>query len=766
MEEPTEEVDTFNVCTVDDYQEVPEMSPPELIRPLFEHNAKTVTKCLEAEFGDPVVTADGSMFKSRIGCIANNPGSGKTSVVIALSQFESPPDDETETVATSLMVAQIVSKPREFIDCSMIVMPKSLLGPWELDCSKFLGNGSWWTIPTNEKLFEAVTRKISIEKVSKEGQKLCDIGLDGVMNYITFVQRSISDQERLIKFAKENDTFDESMDRYLNDIKNKLAKAQYMKVELEIANLKASRKGRVGIPKNMQDDREEFGRKFIIQYVVEQMRKYKIVFCDSGIYYMLMPLFRKYKISRLFIDEIQQITFTNQNDIKGDDVNEAVQYISSRGKTLTYRERSPARFIWLITATPYLIEGNTHTKGGGSHFFNQWLYYNAPFFKDYINAPSGNYMFPEVIKRYIIKFPDGYINDVIWGGKNYVHKVVLRVKKPFINSQLQGAINGLDDLLENDDKVGIFAKLGISDESQIISGTIAYLQKEIDNWEESIRGYVGPTAAHNTRVAREKIATIQAKIDKINENGNRLLEKLNEGCCVCYDQFNPVPTTCPPEMSQNVWAENLVVMCNMCKNIFHNRCLMESLRRGNHACPMCRVRLKLDDIKQIVSDNTHIEVIRNETEESKVEQIVYNNKHDALFAAIVGVRKGLIYLNSSEDHHYFQLVKDIAAQGFNVRISSTMTKAEKATKFGQLDDRIINPRPKNKMVDDLRDFQATSTPTLWILKTTVSSAGLNFPFIDAIICYSNFREKEQIIGRGLRKPRDTPFKYIVMEYED
>lgn len=719
--------DMEDVSTMKDFKDIPVNEfPPQLKRELYKHQYQTIYKCLEAENSPPIETDAGS-FYARVGINANNPGSGKTAAMLGLAFYDVPESDiGGDLYASSLSTISLKVVEREHIPCSIYMADIKLLQNWKRDCDDYYGKGHYFEIGTSSELFAQASRSSS--------------RLNGVIEDIAFVKKELAS-----------------------------AKKRYGASSAEAQTLS-------GESDRLNAEKEELGRDLVNDYIISMMHKYKVIICGHTNFQFLIPIFKIVQVDRLVIDELQDITITKQDTFKGVGCNPVLEYlIKNRKGLLTYRESPPARFIWIVTATPYLIEGNEKTKGGSTHYFNSWIGKNAPFIRDYINSGTGNYMLPEMIHRYIIKFPDYYINHNIYGDKNFVQSYVLKCKKPRELAAVQGALGGaFDEFIENDDYDGLMKKLSIDNPEDIVEAVKAALYIQIDDIRAIMNGYKAEGGSLERLLGEREaeIAAIELKIAAIENKMEAFKGALEEQCPICYEELQAFGKLAPEDPDdKEIWEMKSVVACRACFKPFHTGCLFGSFGvTHNHSCPNCRGKMDESTIIRVTDDSGQIDFksMRDDEAQTMNEETIFENKNVALKATLEQCTQALLYLNTSGEYGStdIDIIKMIAGMGIDVRLPSAMTKEKKAQIFGEYSDRIFSPRGKRAIATDLLEFEKTRRPTVWVLKTSHSSSGLNFPFIDAIICYSRFKQEEQIKGRALRPQRTKPFNYVVIEYED
>jgi len=643
--DPTKE-ELENINTRDDYMEIADyIVPNELKKELYKHQKQMIAWALEAE-SESVISNERGQFYSRIGVNASSPGSGKTAAMLGLSFFDVEEPAVPDGIVSTSLITVIINQPRlEYIPCSIYLAPNNIISNWKNDCNTFYGQGHYYEITTESAI---------MDEIRKEG------------------------------FYSQNST-----SSYLNDQYDEVDKIVKKLSSIRVANRTNEDLNNLTKYKNMRKKLKEeielsSGGGIITEFLIHKMKQYRVILCGATSFQFLIPTFEKVKVNRLCIDEMQDILITNQDNFKLYNNDSIVNFlIGGHGKriTETYRQLSPARMIWLVTATPYLITSQEKTKSGAVHYFNMWIGRNAQFLRDYVNSVSGKYMLPDMIRRYIIKFPDTYIHNIIYGNQNFIRTHVLKCRKSSENSIFTGILDSeFDEYLENDETEKIMSYLNIHNINDIYDGVINKINEKINDVHKRVSEY---------KVTGERLINLKEEADaEINGYNNKFA-------------------------------------------IMENR-------------------------------------IDNYTNVSSGDEYIFESKMDALISSAEQGFKVLIYINTSDQGSSLltNIVKELAQKGFRVRIPTALTKAENFAIYGKYEKYIINPRDKRHTQEDLDDFEHSTYKTVWILKSGVSSAGMNFPFIDMIITYSHFKSEEQIIGRANRPTRKEPFDFIKMVYVD
>lgn len=475
QEDINEYSDTFySVSTIDNYREVrSDIRPPRLMRDLFLHQYQSIAKCLEAEGAGPIVTENG-VFYSRIGVNANLPGSGKTAVMLGMAQYDVQESKiDGQIYSTPLMTIKRNSPERTFINTTIFLGNTGVIGNWKSDCDKFYGMGQYYEFTTPAKMKKEMGKiNYDLERLNKRKDEL-------------------SKQKNAAK--KQNNM---EMARYYED-QEKQTKQQ--------------------IDRIYEDQ--------FITYVGSKMRQYRVIIISADSFALFFDIFKRIEVARVVIDELQVIGVKNQKDMKNYLMDNVLDFLLRPGKSKAtfYREPPFARFMWIVTATPHLIDENE----GPTHYFNNWIGRNAPFLRDYANSVSGNYVLPEMIKRYIIKFPNSYVNDII-GVSEFKEEYIFTVAKPPMIKAIYGVLGSeFDKMINNEDYESLMKKLDVSGSEYIMSGAIRYLESKIEDIQEKMGTYDRTSGNYSSLMqkAEGEIASYVTKIRKAEEDFEQYLEE-------------------------------------------------------------------------------------------------------------------------------------------------------------------------------------------------------------------------------------------------
>lgn len=762
---------TFEEATTDpDYENIEEVDlGDDFVNenfPLYVHQKQLITKMVEAEQEGPIETEDGS-FYSRLGAVALKPNSGKTAAAIGLCLAVPSLDKPDESMlgwSSSLVSMKLKSNDtRGYIETSVVICPNTLVNTWANNCDKFYGEGYYYIVKNTTEM-------------NKEADK------DGKV------------------IGAENDITLKELTKKITSLKGKEKRGTIKSEEKELLPLLIEQKEHLKSGKKKASPKDKIEDLGTIDFLVEKMNSYPIIICPASSFAFLIPVFKEYEVTRLLLDELQKTTLTNQDYMKGYKTNPILEYLtnSRRGSTTSNRELSPARFIWLITATPHQLE--KHEKG---HFFNSWISKNAPFLKDYTNSINGNYMFPEMLCRYVIKFPDSYVSRFL--NKIKAEKVTITVKVPKIITVLEGNMgDDFDFLLQNDNLDEIMRKLNIENTSvndpdleiKIISAAQKILKDENDEIRRVEKAYKnGGTSVqlkNNSIRIREneiKIASIERKKNILNSvsilNSEEELtedeEKVLE-CSICLEGPN---------------ERDSLMACPKCWGLCHDKCSLKwfKCQGSEKSCPKCKY--KINSLSEMCIFNVNFDEKGTKTFKiEKTQESDYTSKVDAILD-IVGendddflrsnkgkvperdpsttdldigeIRKTLIYLNNAvESCEEIKLIQGLLEQGIAIFYDKTFSLDQAVEKYGPKARNLMKfVKDKKKIQKFMDEFEIVNRKSVFIMRRGSTSIGLNFPFVDAIVTYSTFSpdDMKQIIGRAEREGRVRKFFFINLEYD-
>lgn len=761
---------TFDEATTDpDYENIEEVDLGEGFvnenLPLYVHQKQLITKMFDAEQEGPIETEEGS-FYSRLGAVALKPNSGKTAAAIGLCLAVPSLDKPEESMlgwSSSLVSMKLKSDDtRGYIETSVVICPNTLVDTWASNCDKFYGEGYYYIVKNNTEM----TRE-----ADKDG-KVIGAGNDVTLKELTKKITSLKGKEKRGTIKPEE--------------KELLPLLIEQKEKLKGSKKKVSSKDKI----------EDLGT---IDFLVEKMNSYPIIICPASSFASLIPVFKEYEVTRLLLDELQKTTLTHQDYMKGYKTNPILEYLNSRkGSTTSNRELSPARFIWLITATPHQLE--KHEKG---HFFNSWISRNAPFLKDYTNS-NGNYMFPEMLCRYVIKFPDSYVSRFL--NKIKGEKVTIKIKIPGIVTVLNGVMgDDFDSLLQNDNIEGVMKKLNLEGvsiddpklELKIITATQSLLKQENDEIRRVESAYKNGGTSSQLENNRARIRENEIKIARIERKMNILnsISALNSGEDLTEEEENYLE--CSICMEGPSESESLMA-CPKCWGLCHDKCSLKwfKMQGFQKTCPKCICRINSvsdmcvfkvnvdEDGNQNfeIKDESKQESDRSSKSEAIID-IVGENDDDFLRSNggkvperdpdttdldFEDIRKTIIFLNdTTESTEEVNLIRGLLDNGIAIFYDKAFSINQAIEKYGPKAKNLMKfVKDKKKIQKFVDEFEGVNRKAVFILRKGSASTGLNFPFVDAIVTYSTFSsdDMKQIIGRAEREGRVRKFFFINLEY--
>lgn len=120
---------------------------------LKDHQKTLIHRCIEFEHSE-IQIAEGEHMKTSIGIIGDKVGSGKSYVILSLVKISQPFDrncQEYKTYANNHMHI-IKKKPKDYIECSLIVIPHNLCKQWEAYIEAFDSNMKVLVINKHKKI--------------------------------------------------------------------------------------------------------------------------------------------------------------------------------------------------------------------------------------------------------------------------------------------------------------------------------------------------------------------------------------------------------------------------------------------------------------------------------------------------------------------------------------------------------------------------------------------------------------------------------------
>lgn len=719
----------------------------------YKYQKQMITKMIEAEEEGPIETEQGT-FYSRIAVNAMMPGSGKTGPTIGLCIAKpevSKPAISMANYSSSLVSLSINETEYEYIPTSLIICPGPLVeSAWKKNCDKFYGDGYYYIIKAFEQTKKEIAKDDSFETTESE---------------MTQINKKIT------------------------SIKGKINRGTAKLIDINTLPVLEERKKYLKANKSTLSIEEKINSEEEIEFIVSKMKQYPIIFCPANLFYMMIPILKQYEISRLIVDELGVIKITNQKNMISYKTDPIIEFLTRSDKSTTsissYRERSPARMIWIITATPQQIMENTLNT---DHFFISWIVKNSPFLKDYLNASDGNYMFPEMIQRYIIKFPNSYINECRNNGVVYERSYVINVKKPLLNLILDGIMGKeFDELLENDAIDELKNKLNVintgNDPNEI---NFAIIQGAIDKLQSNIQDINIKESNYKNGANSKILADNDSKKNKLNKSINKIeLRTSNYDLATNFvnDELD-TPLLCM--ICESDLDKTSTCACPGCYSMCHDTCIFSSvLEVDDFRCKNCKTKItSLDQINVLVEYKDEDEDYNsatfmkkvNDSDDLEVPDIMNDSKLNALIEIIDyksesksnDPYKCLIYLyDSSEYKNEYEIIRHSLDKGIRVYYDKNINKAKIEELFGNNGiNHLTSVSDRKKMEKYIDSFRNNKHPSVFIMRTNAQSTGLDFPFIDDIITYSenDYSLRSQIVGRADRPSRKKMFDMFEMTY--
>ena len=759
----------------------------------FDHQGKTVRLCADAEAckgvqteiynPDTGVLQGSALCRSRIGGIANNTGAGKCLTALALACCDIEVEPEVFSYSSSLVDVTITpNEQRQVLPFSIILCPKTIVNHWKKNAEDFMKEEYY-------KVFESKARLLQLIAAF-------DLPDDFEIGHTTPLEldywKSYNDMKDMkVEIKKLNKIFKQEKDE---------DKAEELEAQLE---------EKMRHYKYCENNCSSIIEKFKVDdFLKVTMEGKKVLICSAEAFYILFPMLIKYRIQRLFIDEPQLILITNQIQFRDSSFNECLDFLFNP-KALSrspYRENSPACFTWLISATIHqAIENESSGKKTKTpRYINTWIGRNAPFLRDYVNSVNKQYRMPELVKKYIIKFSRSYVMEQMFKGKKLYVRYNIKVKRSIQAVAVEGVFEGneqniITDLINNDDSEGLCNYFGIESIEDLSDGIIKKLKYKIDDMKDKIKNtkLVGDGKENYVAKLKDAIAVINSKIKNIEMKQEKLNPREGESleCIICREdvKIDKEPNVEDKEKKNALLKEHGTLICSVCATVYHCKCLLDYLQITNKKdCCMCRADLEKTKpcflFKQTKNsrniDDSFTDFLKEEKEElgskkkgkkekeeeKRIDKLTFDDKLEAFQECLeYSGDKLLVFTNFStkgDSQVDSQLVRYMIDNGYKVVIPRSKTKAELDANYGSEYTPYISMIRTQKDTPIMLDkFRQTSEKTAWILESGVTSAGLDFEFVDTIICYSNFASMTQIIGRGLRIGRNKKFRVFVLCYE-
>ena len=742
--------------TIPNYQDIPTtIIPPYLTKPLWKHQLQAIYRALESEASGPTILENGDVMSSDSGIVCLSTGVGKTAIMLGISNFSVGERSIDKSIVSTSLNTIILNRPnRTNIDVTVICAKSRILNDaWIPNIKKFYPDLPYYVFDTIGTFKKDAMR-------SKEYQ-------------------SYSQQVEIIKMQ---------FARYYNALTNgQITQSQF---ELDLSVYGDIRTGDDirKYQKTLDDKLAEKLQEAINQRLISIMSSVKVFLVSETSFYFLFDFFKDYTISRLVLDEPQNTVYENQKFFKDYIKDEKLKYLRSvgLGKMLPYPELSPCRFLWYVSATPQLIPDNNN-----SHYFNSWVAKNDFVISDYATNKEEDRKFPELVERYVIKFPYSYILESRPDFASLINKYTLKSRRNAEFNIIRGVLGEeIDHMIENDDYEGIIEKISTGGSANdILDMTCERLELDIKKLASKISTYDPKTPQHiidkSTADLDEKkknLVELRKKIDRYKAKQNTSSEE----CPICYEILNIVPRNGDRPEDRCVCHIN-------CMNIFHLGCISKVLKSQNKTCPMCSLLLKEEDIRPTFDgrgNNIQMQLSLEDQQKTRNKAVshptveifdvnkVYDSKLDSLKACLGPMIRNGQYYNRSKILLFIDFKKDESIQlntivtlcqdcGYNVRLPFIVGNKDLLLQKFPIRNgcRVEQGKAAKAIKKEIKDFETSRERFVWIFRSEKESAGLNFPFVDTSIEYSDFKSHKQIIGRSLRMDRVLPVDLFRLDYE-
>lgn len=735
------------------YRDIPydKLIPPYLVNKLWKHQMQTIYAACEAEGTPPAKNKKGEVFYSRAGIICNGTGVGKTASCLGIACYDVPEPIFSDTViTTSLNLFSLKTKKLPMIQCTVICTSAKVLdNAWMRDIRQYYPSLPYYRFETIGKFQGDI--KNTPEYRNKE------MYTKQIKDYIG----DIYNKYMMKKISQED--FEVSLCRF-GDIKNEQDIKDYHKKLLE--------------------DMKDYEDELIDNKLLGILTTHKVFFVTKDSFYFLFRLFDKYRIARFIFDEPQNTTLTNQDlfgNMKKDPRIKKLRNIG--GKTNSYCESSPFGFIWYCSATPQLIIDNVK-----NHYFNDWIARNDFLINDYSTNIEEGRMFPELVQKYVIKFPYSYCLESRPDLMALIKDYKLKCKVKAETAILRGALGSeFDQMLEDDDYQGIVDKLGIDGGSvnNILESAVTRLEIDIRKHEIKIQNYESKTPKHVVEKSIEELNKEKANLIVLKKKiqrfyGTYINGTTPEECPICLEKLNIIPNG--TESKEKACCAHM-----SCMNVFHVGCIGDYMKVTPDAlCPACREPLNMNDFKLTydANGNNIANQVMIDEQQPKHQQNYnidvdkeYDGKMEALKAALGPMnrqggwykrQKVLLFVNVSQESSTVldEIITLCQDSGFNVRLPFKVgTIAQLEAKYPIRNGfKVKQAGSASDINKDIDNFMNDPAAWVWISRSIKDSAGLNFPGVDTSIMYSPFKSRVQLRGRSLRMNRVVPIDIFELAY--
>lgn len=786
------------IVTVEDYENIPDNITSPYLRgtQLWRHQRQAARCMLDAEENSVIVDENGESYESDFGVLGLPTGTGKTATALTVAAYSvSERKNKFKILYSALNCIKLKKTERPNIDVTVICTNEDILSnAWEKDIRNLFGGyeisgvGALSVGNTGMPYFKFTTMG-KFEAEVKQSQEYTYFS-----NFVFSLKQMYGQWEIYLKANPQYQAnFEVEMMKYDKDISTLADLNKFItKKEKELAT---------------------FYSKLYNYKLAQILSKVKVAFVTNNGFQILLDFFKEYTVSRLMFDEPQKLVLRNQSNFENyieDHRYETIRrhFQAAYGRAgskqpTTFAEESPARFIWYVTATPHDIYKNV-----ANHYINAWVARNDYMTKDFIKHDSPERrLLRKMVAKFVVRFPYSYIRPLVNPHlEGLCRKIVLKCKSRMESSILRGVLGPeVDQMLENDDLEGVLDKLSTGDgATDILTVALNRVLLDIQKLNARIQGYATNTPAH---IIEESNKKLKSEIEKYNDLKKKIdifrgtiKDEEVMTCVICMDDVEHTFVKKEGESPEEAAARFGVVHC-ACMNPFHYACLHQWLDKQK-TCPTCRAEVVPDEIKPFNKkgvNNGSVEQQQNADLTSHTQRQkphlttwvenenymnfdtlkkLYDDKIDALKDALKPIMftpygstqptfarrsKVLVFIEfaKQENPQQKQIIQTIQDAGFNVRLPFTLTKERIAALYPPRNGCSISV-PKKDIAKEIDAFKVDPTPTVWLFRSVKESAGLNFEFVDTIICYSKFGAYRQILGRALRLTRRTHFDFITL----
>jgi len=729
--------------TIENYQDIPcdFAIPSYLTTPLWKHQYQAIYSMLKAESSSPIKSKSGEIFYSESGLLPMPTGTGKTRMILGLACFDVNPRPVKHNIAgSSLNFMMLKKKKRENINITIISTKSQIIDDaWLKDLQISYPHLPYYKFNTIGVFEKEATSSPEYNYQNNYLDQI--IGFVGNSIYqLNNNQISQSDFEMLMTQIQDEDIEDvEDAQRYVDE-----------------KNI---------IKKNLKEN-------LIIDKIVSILKQHKILFITKDSFHFLFKVFKKYTVDRIIFDEPQDITITRQDEFRDYLPDERIKQLRSSGNSVPFYEETPARFIWYVSATPYDIPKNID-----NHYINGWINKNDYVINDYISNDEDKRMFPELVSTYVVKFPLTYILEQKPELLQLVRKFRLKCKITPEGAIVHGVIDSdIDSFIENDDYNAAIKKMspdGLS--NNILDAVTERINLDIRKMTKRIENYDHKTPKHTVAKSNDDLIKLNEKLHKVQNKINiyRGVANSNDECAICKEHIDVVPT-------QGLSPEKQCMVHMDCMNMYHMGCVKTQLETSNK-CICCKSEMNQMNIKGSYDQNGYniqqqIQADQNEQSSQGISNdFFYSNKLNAIIESLkpkqlngysIPRRKILLFINfGNESANLQNIVKMLQMSGFNVRLPfSSGTLAELENKFPTYNGyRVTQPKGAKGIRKEIETFNNSQEPFVWIFRNGKESMGMNFPFVDTSIQYSEYGR--QVTGRALRMDRVDPLDIITLYHK-